>query len=90
MDFTKKKVTLISKDQAKIGLNFTLIAIPDECKSCRFYNVCIGNIKVGRRYRIVDVKRDRYVIYGKCKLTGCEVIPVIVEELPLIAILPHK
>ncbi|MEM0469056.1 MAG: UPF0179 family protein [Pyrobaculum sp.] len=83
-----KRITLISKEQAEIGHRFRLVNIPDECKSCRLYNVCMGKLTPGRSYQVIEV---RAYMGQRCKITGGEMVPVVVEEAPIVGLLPpHK
>ncbi|MGC8570624.1 UPF0179 family protein [Caldivirga sp.] len=81
-------VTLISKPQARVGGNFRVIKIPEECYKCKLYNICMGRLRPGRVYRITEVRPLRYPSPYKCLLNGDEMVPVVVEEEDLI--LPIK
>ncbi len=86
----KRIMTLISKEQAIVGKNFRLYSIPDECKRCKLFNLCVSRLKPGRVYRVVEVKHVGLPQTNKCLLTGEEVVPIIAEELPLIIPVPAK
>ncbi|BDR91251.1 UPF0179 family protein [Vulcanisaeta souniana] len=87
---TKRIMTLISKEQAVVGKTFRLYSIPDECRRCKLFNLCVSRLKPGRVYRVVDVKHVGLPQTNKCLLTGEEMVPIIVEELPLIIPVPAK
>ena len=87
---TKKIMTLIGKEQAIIGRTFKLYSIPNECKQCRLFNICVARLKPGRVYKVVDVKHVGLPQPDKCLLTGEEMIPIIAEELPIIIPIPTK
>ncbi|MEZ0247945.1 MAG: UPF0179 family protein [Thermoproteus sp.] len=79
--------TLVSREQAEVGHRFKVVKVPDECLSCRLYSVCIGRLKPGRTYRIVEVRPS---LGQKCKITGGEMTPVVVEEMPIRLLLPRR
>ncbi|MGC8582298.1 MAG: UPF0179 family protein [Thermoproteus sp.] len=80
-------VTLVSKEQAEVGHRFRVVRIPDECSSCRLYQVCMGRLRPGRSYVITEVRPS---LGQRCKITGGEMTPVVVEEVPLRLLLPRK
>ncbi|MFB6490689.1 MAG: UPF0179 family protein [Thermoproteus sp. AZ2] len=80
-------ITLISKEQAEVGHRFKVLAVPDDCLSCRLYSVCMGRLRPGRLYRVVEVRSS---LGQRCKITGGEMAPVVVEELPLQVPIPKK
>ncbi len=91
MTMTYKRIlTLIGEGQAKVGHVFKLYSIPEECKRCRLYNICIARLKVGRKYRVVEVRRVNLPRPDKCLLTGENLVPVVVEELPVVVALPYQ
>lgn len=77
-------ITLVSKPQARVGLSFRVFNIPDECPRCRLYQVCMGRLRPGRVYRIIEVKPLKYPNPHRCLLTGDEMVPVSVEEEAMI------
>ena len=85
----KRVLTLIGEGQARIGHVFKLISIPEECRRCRLYNACMAKLKVGRRYRVVEVRKINLPRIEKCLLTGENLIPVMVEELPILLAIPY-
>ncbi len=80
-----KRVTLLSREQAEVGHKFRLLTIPEECKACRLFPVCLGKLTPGRSYRVVEV---RHSMGQKCKITDGEMVPVVVEELPMVGLVP--
>jgi Uncharacterized protein conserved in archaea len=80
-------VTLVSREQAEVGHRFRVVRIPDECSSCRLYQVCMGRLKPGRTYVVAEVRPS---LGQRCKITGGEMTPVVVEEVPLRLLLPRK
>lgn len=77
-------VTLLSKPQASVGSSFRVFSIPEECRRCRLYDICMGRLKPGRTYRVVEVRRQTYPSPYRCLLNGDEMVPVVVEEENLI------
>lgn len=80
-------VTLVSKEQAEVGHRFRVMKIPDECYSCKLYRVCMGRLRPRRTYRIIEVRPS---LGQRCKITGGEMTPVVVEELPVRLLLPRR
>lgn len=81
----RRIVTLVSKEQAQLNHRFRILAIPDECKDCRLYQVCLGRLTPGRSYRIVEIRPS---MGQSCKITGGEMVPVVVEEAPIVGLVP--
>ncbi len=78
-------MTLVSKEQAEVGHRFRVFSIPEECKDCRLYPVCMGRLAPGRSYKVVEVRPS---MGQRCKITDGEMVPVVVEEAPVIGLLP--
>lgn len=51
-------ITLIGKDQAKVGNRFYFMGPQTECKECKLKGVCF-NLEPGRQYEVTSV-RDTY------------------------------
>ncbi|ACB40893.1 UPF0179 family protein [Pyrobaculum neutrophilum] len=81
----RRVVTLVSKEQAEVGHRFRVVEVPDECRTCRLYPVCMGRLTPGRAYKIVEV---RPYMGQRCKITDGEMVPVVVEEAPMIGLVP--
>ncbi|MGC9130809.1 MAG: UPF0179 family protein [Pyrobaculum sp.] len=81
----RRVVTLVAKEQAEVGHRFRVVSIPDECRECRLFPVCLGRLTPGRSYRVVEVRPS---MGQRCKITGGEMVPVVVEEAPLVGLLP--
>lgn len=64
---------------AREGVVFSLRSIPRECRTCRLYRVCVGVLRPGVRYRVVEVRQPTM---QTCPLTEDEVVPVVVEAVP--------
>ncbi len=86
----KQLLTLIGEGQAKIGHIFKIFSIPEECRRCPLFQACMSKLKVGRKYRVVEVRRINIPRIEKCLLTGEALVPVIVEELPLKIAIPYS
>ncbi len=86
----KRVMTLIGKEQAVIGKTFRLYSIPNECKQCKLFNICVARLRPGRVYRIAEVKHVGLPQPNKCLLTGEDMVPIIAEELPIVIPIPTK
>lgn len=40
----KKVMTLIGREQAVVGKTFRLYSIPNECRQCRLFNICVASL----------------------------------------------
>ncbi len=87
---TKRVMTLIGREQAIIGKTFRLYSIPNECRQCKLFNICVARLKPGRVYRIVEVKHVGLPQPNKCLLTGEDMVPIVAEELPIVIPIPAK
>ncbi|ABL87866.1 conserved hypothetical protein [Pyrobaculum islandicum DSM 4184] len=81
----RKIITLVSREQAVIGHRFRVVSIPDECKSCKLYAVCLGKLTPGRSYEVIEIRPS---LGQRCKITGEEVVPVVAAELPIVGLVP--
>lgn len=52
----KATLSLVGVNQAKVGYRFVFVGIPQECKSCGLFRVCLGNLELGRVYEVVGVR----------------------------------
>jgi len=76
----RRLITLISEEVAVEGYRFRLTGtVPSECRSCKLYRVCIGNLKLGIEYMVVAVRRVKHY----CPLLGSYVRVVEVEPQPI-------
>lgn len=41
----KRVMTLIGKEQAVVGKTFRLYSVPNECRQCRLFNICVARLK---------------------------------------------
>ncbi len=73
-------VTLLGKNLAKKGEEFTYIGPLSECSSCKVKNVCF-NLKPGRSYTVKEVREKTH----HCEIFEDDVVIVEVEELPIVA-----
>ncbi|MCC6019820.1 MAG: UPF0179 family protein [Thermoproteaceae archaeon] len=84
----RRVVTLISREQAVTGHRFRVVAVPAECRACKLYSVCMGRLAPGLTYRIVSVRQS---MGQRCRISGSEMVPVVVEPCPLVGLVPaHK
>ncbi|WP_069806798.1 UPF0179 family protein [Vulcanisaeta thermophila] len=86
----KQVLTLIGKGQAVVGKTFRLLSIPEECRRCRLYNICMARVKPGRVYRIVSVRYVNLPQTYKCLLTGEDMVPIVAEEQPIVVPIPTR
>lgn len=80
----KKIITLIDEAHAIPGYEFVSYSA-EECRDCNLYNVCIQNLREGRKYRITGVRNFSH----SCKIFG-KVVVVEVEEAEIEASLDPK
>jgi len=78
-------ITLIGKEQAKVGHRFIYLGPIAECKECPLKNICF-NLEKGRRYRITKL-RDRE---HKCRIFSEGVRVVEVERMPFHSSIPKN
>lgn len=81
----RQVVTLVAKEQADVGHRFRVVSIPDECRECRLFSVCLGRLTPGRSYRVVEVRPS---MGQRCRITNGEMTPIVVEEAPMVGLLP--
>ncbi len=86
----KRVMTLIGREQAIVGKTFRLYSIPNECRQCKLFGICVARLRPGRVYKIVEVKHVGLPQPNKCLLTGEDMVPIIAEELPIIIPIPAK
>lgn len=82
----RKLITLISVNQAKLGLVFIHRGLSSKCERCEFYQICVRNLEPGRVYRIVGL-REKII---SCKLFETEMRVVEVMESEIAAAIPAK
>jgi len=73
----RKIITLIGLSQAKIGRTF-LMEYKKKCRTCKLYKVCVGNLRRGMVYKIINVRTKKHF----CPVTGEYMKVVEVIELP--------
>lgn len=74
----RRTVSMLTEIMARKGTEFSPYASP-KCLKCRFFNVCIGNLRPAARYKVVKVRPHK----NKCPLLREEMYVVEVEELPV-------
>ncbi|MHA1684062.1 MAG: UPF0179 family protein [Promethearchaeota archaeon] len=87
---TSKKsyiVTLALEANARKGSEFFHEKVPVTCKSCKLSQICMGNLEIGREYRIMEVNE---MIRHPCPLYGKDLLVVKVMEKPLIVSFPGR
>ncbi|MCS7386970.1 MAG: UPF0179 family protein [archaeon GB-1867-005] len=73
---SSRKITLLSEKCARIGYKFIHEGGAEECTNCSLRKVCIENLKVGRVYEVVGVRRKSHI----CPLHEERVVVVEVVE----------
>jgi len=81
----KRIITLVTRAQARRGTRFS-IKIHSTCKKCPFLNACIGKLREGLTYEVVNVRKISHI----CPLTKAEMVVVEVIEVPKTIALPSK
>ena len=74
----RRTVSMLTEIMAKQGTEFSPYASP-KCLRCRFFNVCIGNLRPGARYKVIRVRNHK----NFCPLLSEKMYVVEVEELPV-------
>ena len=76
----KKTYFLVDPDTIKVGDSFEIID-NETCNSCRYYNICFGDKKIGLNYKVTKILKPKENIY--CKLIEKRVYLAEVEEAPV-------
>lgn len=84
---SENPVILIDKNIAKKGHKFVYYE-SNVCKKCEYKDVCIGKLKQGRVYEIVDIIRTRKKIL--CPLTKSNAVLVEVKLADIETAVPTK
>ncbi|GEM_PF-284063 len=79
----RRTVSMLTEVMAKEGIEFSPYA-SERCVHCSLFNVCIGNLRPGARYKVLKVRQHR----NRCPLLSEEMYVVEVEELPVRLIVP--
>ncbi len=77
---------MLSVGQAKVGESFIYRGSGQGCRGCKYFNVCAGNLSVGRIYRVVNVRKRVF----KCGALDVEMCVVDVVEADVEAAVPSK
>ena len=75
----KPKVTLIGTTLARVDLEFIYEGESAECEGCTVMKAC-HNLKPGRRYRIVGVRKTRHAC--PLHLDGATAVEVVESSVP--------
>ena len=79
-----KRVTLIDARRAVHGYEFIHYGSAEPCRDCELAQVCIDNLELGRRYRVIGVRGYEHAckIYDKVKVVEVEEaeIPAAIEK----------
>ena len=86
MSKVKKLITLVGIKQAKEGFTFIHHGFSPKCEGCEYSQVCIGNLEVGRVYKVVKLREKVF----PCRLHEGGVRVVEVVESEILSSLPSK
>jgi uncharacterized protein (UPF0179 family) len=78
-------ITLLGKDQAKVGHRFIYNGPIQGCKECQIKNICF-NLEKGRRYRVITVRDKEHT----CPTFDSGVLVVEVEQVPFAVGVPRS
>jgi len=82
----KSVITLVGVRQAEEGFIFIHQGPSSGCEGCKYYQVCIENLEVGRVYKVVELREKVF----PCRLHEAGVRVVEVVESDILATLPSK
>ena len=71
------QITLVGKNQAKIGTEFFYLGPIEECADCKFNKVCF-NLELGAKYRVTEIRLQEHECH---EFDGDSVTAVEVEKL---------
>jgi len=73
----RQVLTLVTPTQAKKGAIFSVRILP-KCKKCSFYKVCVGKLREGIRYKVMEVRNVKH----RCPVINDLMYVAVVEEMP--------
>lgn len=79
------KVTLVGKNQARVGYTFFYVGVAPECKECKLHSLCHA-LREGWTYEVVKVRGVTHT----CPVHEEGASVVEVKELPLRLAIPRK
>ncbi|MEM1585965.1 MAG: UPF0179 family protein [Candidatus Bathyarchaeia archaeon] len=79
-------VTMLSASQSRVGETFIYRGFGQKCCGCRYFNVCAGNLREGRIYKVVRVRNRVF----KCEAYDIEMRVVDVIETEIDVAIPSK
>lgn len=79
-----KIVTLITESQARVGHIFSIV-VTKKCLSCKLFDICIGKLRPGIPYKIVEVRKMKHYCplikdYMKVVLVEPQTLQVAIES----------
>ncbi len=83
----RRIITLVGREQARVGYRFKVHSVPEECSRCRLYPVCMGKLVPKRVYEVVEVRKGTG---QRCPLTASEMVPVVVVNVPIRVLVPDR
>ncbi|MEM0011053.1 MAG: UPF0179 family protein [Candidatus Bathyarchaeia archaeon] len=79
-------VTMLSASQSRVGETFIYKGAGEKCYECKYFNVCAGNLREGRIYKVVNVRKKAL----NCEAYDIEMRVVDVVEAEINAAIPSK
>ena len=71
------QITLVGKNQAKVGMEFFYLGPAEECSDCKFSKVCF-NLELGAKYRVTEIRLQEHECH---EFDGDSVTAVEVEKI---------
>ncbi|OYT31351.1 MAG: hypothetical protein B6U94_03335 [Thermofilum sp. ex4484_79] len=75
----KRVVTLVTRVQARKDTVFSIRVLP-RCRRCELFKICMGKLREGMRYRVLEVRNTKHV----CPLINDYMYVALVEEMPVV------
>jgi len=85
LDTDMRKVAMVTPAQARTGATFKVLINP-RCLRCRYYKVCVGRLRHGGKYRVIEVRGTAHL----CPLIREKMKVVLVEDAPVVAVINAK
>ncbi len=78
----KGVVTFVGEGQAAVGFRFVASAPPEVCRKCKLFLVCMGRLKPGRAYMVIELKeKEHYCPLYEGKVRVAKVVQAPIEAL---------
>ncbi|MHA1303699.1 MAG: UPF0179 family protein [Candidatus Heimdallarchaeaceae archaeon] len=70
-------ITLIPKDVARTGYQFTHLGGVQECEQCKLQSVCVNSLEKTKNYRVKKVRKKEH----RCPIDDTKMVVCEVEEI---------